>query len=151
APPAAAVSHTQPMPRITRPLSWHHGVTENDLTQRTPEAHAAVLERFKSMGSGPMFTPPQVGKDTIVAPGFAGGVEWGGLMTDPVNHLAFFNSLRVAWYTSVFERQAPGGGRGGRGGNAGDAVAVDSEPHSRYSTAAHPSFPHPRGHPATGP
>src|SRR5262249_39489039 len=157
APPAAAVSHTQPMPRITRPLSWHHGVTENDLTQRTPEAHAAVLERFKTMVSGPMFTPPQFGKDTIVAPGFAGGVEWGGLMTDPVNHLAFFNSLRVAWYTSVFERQAPGGGRGGRGGrggnggNAGDAVAVDREPHSRYSTAGYRSFRDPDGYPATAP
>jgi len=152
--PGDEVSRTQPIPRITPGLSWDREITENDLTQRTPEAHAAVLERFKNMVSGPMFTPPQFGKDTIVAPGFAGGVEWGGLMTDPVNHLAFFNSIRVAWYTSVFERQAPGagrGGRGGRGGNAGDAVAVDREPHSRYSTAGYRSFRDPDGYPATAP
>ena len=95
-----------PIPRVPPPLSWTT-ITENDLTNRTPEAHAAALEHFKTMLQGPQFTPPAFKQETIVAPGFAGGVEWGGLMTDPVNHLAFFNSIRVAWYTSVFERRAP--------------------------------------------
>jgi quinoprotein glucose dehydrogenase len=137
--PGDVVSPTQPIPRITPALSWDRGITENDLTNRTPEAHAAVLERFKNMFSGPMFTPPQFGKDTIVAPGFAGGVEWGGLMTDPVNHLAFFNSLRVAWYTSVMDRQPARGG------------GPDREPHSRYSTGGYRSFRDPQGYPATAP
>jgi quinoprotein glucose dehydrogenase len=148
--PGDVASPTQPIPRITPSLSWDRQINESDLTNRTPEAHAAVLEHFKTMLSGPMFTPPQFGKETIVAPGFAGGVEWGGLMTDPVNHLAFFNSLRVAWYTSVMDRQPPGGGRGGARGGSG-AVAVDREPHSRYSTQGYRSFRDPDGYPATAP
>ena len=143
-PPATApgdvASPTQPIPRITPPLSWDRQITENDLTTRTPEAHAAVLEHFKKMLSGPMFTPPAFNQETIVAPGFAGGVEWGGLMTDPVNHVAFFNSLRIAWYTSVMDRKpvAPG-------------APPEREPHSRYSTQGYRAFRDPDGYPATAP
>jgi quinoprotein glucose dehydrogenase len=143
-PPATApgdvASPTQPIPRITPSLSWDRQITENDLTTRTPEAHAAVLEHFKKMLSGPMFTPPAFNQETIVAPGFAGGVEWGGLMTDPVNHVAFFNSLRIAWYTSVMDRKpvAPG-------------APPEREPHSRYSTQGYRAFRDPDGFPATAP
>jgi quinoprotein glucose dehydrogenase len=143
APPATApgdiASPTQPIPRVPPPLSWEKQITEADLTNRTPEAHAAVLEQFKNMLSGPMFTPPAFGKETIVVPGFAGGVEWGGIMSDPVNHVAFFNSERIAWFTSVMDRRAP------RGGGA------DREPHSRYSTQGYRSFRDPDGYPATAP
>ncbi|MEO6804176.1 MAG: PQQ-binding-like beta-propeller repeat protein [Granulicella sp.] len=137
--PGDVASPTQPIPRITPPLSWAQTITENDLTNRTPEAHAAVLAHFKTMLSGPMFTPPDFNRETIVTPGFAGGVEWGGIMTDPVNHVAFFNSERIAWYTSVKDRTAP------RGGGA------DVEPHSRYSTQGYRSFRDPDGYPATAP
>jgi quinoprotein glucose dehydrogenase len=142
-PPATApgdvASPTQPIPRMPPPLSWAQTITENDLTNRTPEAHAAVLEHFRNMLSGPPFTPPAFGKETIVAPGFAGGVEWGGFMTDPVNHVAFFNSERIAWYTSVMDRQPARGG------------GPDREPHSRYSTQGYRSFRDPDGYPATAP
>ena len=137
--PGDVASPTQPIPRITPPLSWAQTITENDLTNRTPEAHAAVLEHFKNMLSGPMFTPPAFKKETIVTPGFAGGVEWGGIMTDPVNHIAFFNSERIAWYTSVMDRATPRGG------------GPDLEPHSRYSTQGYRSFRDPDGYPATAP
>ena len=137
--PGDVASPTQPIPRITPPLSWAQTITENDLTNRTPEAHAAVLARFKTMLSGPMFTPPDFKRETIVVPGFAGGVEWGGIMTDPVNHVAFFNSERIAWYTSVMDRTAPRGG------------GPDVEPHSRYSTQGYRSFRDPDGYPATAP
>ncbi len=137
--PGDVASPTQPIPRITPPLSWAQTITENDLTNRTPEAHAAVLARFKTMLSGPMFTPPDFKRETIVTPGFAGGVEWGGIMTDPVNHVAFFNSERIAWYTSVMDRTAPRGG------------GPDVEPHSRYSTQGYRSFRDPDGYPATAP
>ena len=142
-PPATApgddASPTQPIPRITPSLSWNKQITEDDLTNRTPEARAAVLEHFKTMLSGPMFTPPAFKQETIVVPGFAGGVEWGGIMTDPVNHVAFFNSERIAWYTSVMDRQP------GRGGGP------DRDPHSRYSTQGYRSFRDPDGYPATAP
>lgn len=137
--PGDVASPTQPIPRITPPLSWAQTITEKDLTNRTPEAHAAVLEHFKTMLSGPMFTPPAFKQETIVTPGFAGGVEWGGIMTDPVRHIAFFNSERIAWYTSVMDRTAPRGG------------GPDVEPHSRYSTQGYRSFRDPDGYPATAP
>ena len=137
--PGDVASPTQPIPRVTPPLSWARQINEDDLTNRTPEAHAAVLEHFKNMLSGPMFTPPAFGKETIVAPGFAGGVEWGGIMTDPVNHVAFFNSERIAWYTSVMERRAPQNG------------GTDKEPHSRYSTQGYRAFRDPDGYHATAP
>jgi quinoprotein glucose dehydrogenase len=137
--PGDVASPTQPIPRITPPLSWAQTITENDLTNRTPEAHAAVLARFKTMLSGPMFTPPDFKRETIVVPGFAGGVEWGGIMTDPVNHVAFFNSERIAWYTSVMDRVPPRGG------------GPDVEPHSRYTTQGYRSFRDPDGYPATAP
>jgi quinoprotein glucose dehydrogenase len=142
-PPATApgdtAAATQPIPRMPPPLSWAKQITEDDLTNRSPEARAAVLEHFKNMLSGPMFTPPAFGKETVVVPGFAGGVEWGGIMTDPVNHIAFFNSERVAWYTSVMDRQPARGG------------GPDREPHSRYSTQGYRSFRDPDGYPATAP
>jgi quinoprotein glucose dehydrogenase len=141
-PPATApgdvASATQPIPRVPPPLSWTT-ITEKDLTTRSPEAHAFALEHFNKMLQGPQFTPPAFNKETIVTPGFAGGVEWGGLMTDPVNHLAFFNSIRVAWYTSVLDRRPPA-----RGG-------VDREPHSRYSTQGYRKFVDQDGYPATAP
>jgi quinoprotein glucose dehydrogenase len=137
--PGDVASPTQPIPRVTPPLSWAQTITENDLTNRTPEAHAAVLAHFKTMLSGPMFTPPDFKRETIVVPGFAGGVEWGGIMTDPVNHVAFFNSERIAWYSSVMDRVAPRGG------------GPDVEPHSRYSTQGYRSFRDPDGYPATAP
>jgi quinoprotein glucose dehydrogenase len=137
--PGDVASPTQPIPRVTPPLSWAQQITEADLTNRTPEAHAAVLEHFKTMLSGPMYTPPAFKQETIVVPGFAGGVEWGGIMTDPVNHIAFFNSERIAWYSAVTDRTAPRGG------------GSDVEPHSRYSTLGYRSFRDPDGYPATAP
>src|SRR3989441_4819093 len=40
-------SPTQPIPRVIPPLSWT-SITEKDLTNRTPEAHASALEKFKT-------------------------------------------------------------------------------------------------------
>jgi quinoprotein glucose dehydrogenase len=40
--PGDVASPTQPIPRVTPPLSWAQQITETDLTNRTPEAHAAV-------------------------------------------------------------------------------------------------------------
>jgi quinoprotein glucose dehydrogenase len=143
-PPATApgdvASPTQPIPRVTPSLSWSTTITENDLTNRSPEAHAFALDHFKKMLSGPPFTPPAFSKETIVAPGFAGGVEWGGLMTDPVNHVAFFNSIRIAWYTSVMDRRPVAAG-----------APPEREPHSRFSTQGYRRFVDQDGYPATAP
>src|ERR1041384_77871 len=53
-------------------------LTADMLTTRTPEAHRAALETFRSLRSDGQFVPFSVGHETVVFPGFDGGAEWGG-------------------------------------------------------------------------
>ena len=53
-------------------------LSEDLLTNRTPEAHQWALEKFRTFRSDGQFVPFSVGKDTVVFPGFDGGAEWGG-------------------------------------------------------------------------
>ncbi len=87
-------------PRPTRPPPFaRQGLTEAMLTTRTPEAHAAVLERFRKLKSG-FLTPPSF-EGTIVFPGFDGGAEWGGSAFDPETGLLYVNSNEMAWIVKI--------------------------------------------------
>jgi quinoprotein glucose dehydrogenase len=88
------VAETQPYPTKPPPFA-RQGLTEAMLTTRTPEAHAAVLERFRQFGSG-MFEPPTE-RGIIVFPGFDGGAEWGGAAFDPDSALLYVNSNEMPW------------------------------------------------------
>ena len=98
APPSAVdgekVAEAQPYPTKPPPFA-RQGLTEAMLTTRTPEAHAAVLERFRKMKSGYLAPPSFEG--TIVFPGFDGGAEWGGAAFDPDSGLLFVNSNEMPW------------------------------------------------------
>jgi len=83
-------------------------LTEEILTQRTPEAHAAALERFRRIRSGPQFTPPSF-QGSVVFPGFDGGGEWGGAAWDPQTGILYVNSNEMAWILRIVPR---GQGRG---------------------------------------
>jgi quinoprotein glucose dehydrogenase len=91
-------SRTQPRPLRPAPFA-RQGLTEDMLTRRTPEAHAAVLARFKTMKSG-MFEPPSL-QGTIVFPGFDGGAEWGGVAFDEGSGLLFVNSNEMPWIVKL--------------------------------------------------
>jgi quinoprotein glucose dehydrogenase len=97
-PPSAVegerVAENQPYPTKPPPFA-RQGLTESMLTTRTPEAHAAVLERFRQFGSG-MFEPPSE-RGIIVFPGFDGGAEWGGAAFDPDSALLYVNSNEMPW------------------------------------------------------
>ncbi len=88
------LAETQPYPTRPPPFA-RQGLTESMLTTRTPEAHAAVLERFRQFGSG-MFEPPTE-RGIIVFPGFDGGAEWGGAAFDPDSALLYVNSNEMPW------------------------------------------------------
>ena len=88
------LADTQPYP-VKPPPFTRHGLTEDMLTTRTPEAHAAVLARFRRFDSG-MFAPPST-RGTIVFPGFDGGAEWGGAAFDPATALLYVNSNEMPW------------------------------------------------------
>lgn len=78
-------------------------LTEDLLTNRTPEAHAAVLERFRKLRSGPQFTPPSLA-GTVIFPGFDGGAEWGGAAWDPTTGLLYVNANEMAWILRLVPR-----------------------------------------------
>ena len=100
--PGEVAAETQVLP--TRPAPYARQIlTENMLTNRTPEAHQWALEQFRTFVSGGQFVPLNVGKETIVFPGFDGGAEWGGAAFDPESGLLYVNSTEMAWTGGLAE------------------------------------------------
>ncbi len=91
-------SPTQPRPTLPAPFT-RQGLTEAMLTTRTPEAHAGVLARFRTMKAG-MFEPPSL-EGTIVFPGFDGGAEWGGAAFDASSGLLYVNANEMPWVVKL--------------------------------------------------
>jgi quinoprotein glucose dehydrogenase len=99
--PASAVlgeiaAKEQPLPATPAPFARQR-LTEDVLTQRTPEAHRWALGWFKKFRSDGQFVPFSVGTETVVFPGFDGGAEWGGSAVDPDTSTIFINSNDIAW------------------------------------------------------
>ncbi len=92
------LAERQPYP-VKPPPFARQGLTEQMLTSRTPEAHAAVLAQFRKMSKG-FFTPPSF-DGTIVFPGFDGGAEWGGAAFDPETALLYVNSNEMPWIVKL--------------------------------------------------
>ncbi len=94
-------SETQPLPLKPKPFARQQ-LTADIITNRTPEAHNAVLERFRKLRSAGQFIPgSRVG--TIIFPGYDGGAEWGGSAFDPETGLLFVNSNEMAWILTMVE------------------------------------------------
>jgi len=88
------LAETQPYPARPPPFTRQE-LSEDMLTRRTPEAHAAVLGRFRSLRSG-MYEPPSL-EGTIIFPGVDGGAEWGGAAFDPDTGLLYVNANEMPW------------------------------------------------------
>lgn len=91
---------TQRLPAKPAPFA-RQLFTANEITDRTPEAHRAVLERFSRLRPHAPFTPPSR-EGTIIFPGFDGGGEWGGAAADP-DGVLYVNSNEMAWILSMIE------------------------------------------------
>jgi len=87
--PGEETSPTQIIPLKPQPLV-RQNLTEADLTNITPEAHAKALIDFRRYLSGPIFTPPSL-QGTITMPGHLGGSEWHGGSFDPVLNMLYVN------------------------------------------------------------
>ncbi|MEW6128907.1 MAG: PQQ-binding-like beta-propeller repeat protein [Acidobacteriota bacterium] len=99
------LAETQPLP-ITPPPFSRQQLTEEMLTRRTPEAHAAALERFRNLRSRGQFEPPSFA-GTIVFPGFDGGAEWGGAAFDPETNWLYVNANEMPWILRLVEKRRP--------------------------------------------
>lgn len=89
------LSKTQPYPLKPPPFA-RQVFTEDMITNRTPEAHAAVLAAVRKIDAGGLFTPPSL-RGTMLFPGTDGGGEWGGAAYDPETGLLYVNSNEQPW------------------------------------------------------
>jgi quinoprotein glucose dehydrogenase len=100
--PGEVAASEQPLPIKPAPYA-RQLLTEDMLTDRTPEAHQWALEKFRSSRSEGQFVPFSVGKDTVIFPGFDGGAEWGGPAIDPETATIYINSNEMAWMAALAE------------------------------------------------
>ncbi len=100
--PGEVLARRQPFPLRPEPFARQQ-LTEDLLTDRTPEAARIVRERFRKLRSGPQFTPPSL-EGTIVFPGLDGGAEWGGQAFDPETGIYYVNSNEMAWILRLVPR-----------------------------------------------
>lgn len=96
------LADTQPFPMLPPPVA-RQIMTEEMITRRTPEAHAAALERFRKLRSVGQFDPPGF-QGSIVLPGFDGGPGWGGAAFDFASNRLIVNSSEVPCILRLVER-----------------------------------------------
>jgi quinoprotein glucose dehydrogenase len=101
---------TQPLPTKPAPFA-RQLLTEQMLTTRTPQAHQAALEAFRTFRSDGQFVPLSVDRQTVIFPGFDGGAEWGGSAFDPESGLLYVNANEMAWTGGLAPNDSGGGGR----------------------------------------
>jgi quinoprotein glucose dehydrogenase len=94
--PGEAATTEQPLPTKPAPFA-RQLLSEDMLTNRTPEAHQWAVEHFRKFRSEGQFVPFSVGKDTVIFPGFDGGAEWGGSAVDPQTAILYVNANEMAW------------------------------------------------------
>lgn len=99
--PGEHAAETQPEP--LRPPPFSRQIFDEALvTDRTPEAHAAVLESLRRSRTGQPFIPPSL-EGTVIYPGFDGGGEWGGAAHDPKSGILYVNASEMPWILTMFE------------------------------------------------
>jgi quinoprotein glucose dehydrogenase len=117
--PGEVAATEQPFPVKPAPFA-RQSLTEDELTNRTPEAHQQALEHFRKMYQGGQFTPNRVGQETLMLPGWDGGAEYGGSAFDPTTGILYLNANEEA-LTEVLVKGA--GGSGGRAVYEGQCAA----------------------------
>ncbi len=92
---------TQPFPTLPQPFA-RQKFDSAEVTNLSPEAHAEMMEKFKKVKYGAMFTPPN--KDGVwIFPGFDGGGEWGGSAVDPETGILYVNSSEMPWSLTMID------------------------------------------------
>lgn len=98
--PGEMASPTQPRPITPKPFA-RQNITTDDLTNRTTAAHAWAEEAFKQYRSEGQFVPFDVGKLSLITPGFDGGAEWGGSAFDPESQVLYVNGNNMSWVAGL--------------------------------------------------
>jgi quinoprotein glucose dehydrogenase len=102
--PGEVLSPTQPSPTMPAPFT-RQMLTQDLLTTRTPEAHAAAVKEFATFQSGGQFFPIGLHQETVVFPCFLGGAEWGGPAVDRARGVIFVNANEEACVLGLTENK----------------------------------------------
>jgi quinoprotein glucose dehydrogenase len=100
--PGEVAAAEQSLPTKPAPYARQR-LTEDMLTNRTPEAHQWALDQFRSFQSDGQFVPLSTKHNTIIFPGFDGGAEWGGPAFDPDSGILYVNANEMAWAVELTE------------------------------------------------
>lgn len=132
--PGEVTSETQTLPTVPAPYA-RQMLTEDMLTNRTPEAHAWAVNEFRKVRSEGQFIPAGLDKDTIVFPGYDGGAEWGGPAVDPETGILYVNANEMAWLSRMAANKPTQ--------SAGEAIYQQhcSVCHGTNRAGSPPSFP----------
>lgn len=97
---------TQPFPTKPPPL-MRQAYTEDDASNISPETHQMTLDRIRAAPNFGPFPAPSL-KETVMFPGFDGGMEWGGGAADPQG-IYYVNVNEMPWLLQMVEaRHADG-------------------------------------------
>ena len=97
---------TQPFPTKPPPL-MRQNYTEDDASDISPETHQMTLDRIRAAPNFGPFPAPSL-NETIMFPGFDGGMEWGGGAADP-DGVYYVNINEMPWLLQMIEvRHADG-------------------------------------------
>ena len=129
--PDEQYSATQPF-SVGMPQIGAEKLTESDMWGATPFDQLMCRISFKSMRYDGLFTAP----DTDISlsfPGSLGGMNWGGLSTDPNNHYIFANDMRLGLWVQMIPQKTDANtpaSNGGESVNAGmGAVPLKGTPY----------------------
>ena len=128
------VSPTQPyavgLPSLTPP-----DLKESDMWGATMLDQLSCRIQYRESAYEGQFTPPHVGKETIVYPAFYGVVDWQGATIDPVRKLLIANASYLPFRIRLEPRQAieasgvlpKWDGKGNKPAAKGDALSISPD------------------------
>ena len=97
---------TQPFPTKPKPL-MRQKYTETDVSNISPETKQLTLDRIRASPNFGPFPAPSL-NETVMFPGYDGGMEWGGGAADP-DGIYYVNINEMPWLLQMVEtRRADG-------------------------------------------
>lgn len=99
---------TQPFPTKPPPL-MRQTYTEADASNISPETHQMTLDRIRAAPNFGPFPAPSL-NETVMFPGFDGGMEWGGGAADP-DGIYYVNVNEMPWLLQMIETRHEDGSK----------------------------------------
>lgn len=119
---------TQPIPVLPEPFA-RQDFKASDVSDRTPEIHAELMEKFNKVKYNKPFTPPS--KEGVwIFPGFDGGGEWGGAAVDNETAIMYVNASELPWSLTMID--VPGKNNASR-----SIKSIGQSVYGRYCISCH--------------